>query len=67
MNVLTRNQHCGNTLRRFQEVHIPPLEGLTVVGLQVTVQKKQHSLTDSEAWNMLIVNILSNISLCLSN
>lgn len=37
--VLTWNQHCGDDLRAFQEVHIPPLEGLTVVGLQVTVQE----------------------------
>lgn len=37
--VLTRNQHCGDDLRGFQEVHIPPLEGLAVVGLQVTAGK----------------------------
>lgn len=47
MNVLTRNQHGGYGLRSFQEVHVPPLEGLTVVSLQVTVQKKQEdSLID---------------------
>lgn len=49
MNVLTRNQHGGYNLRSFQEVHVPPLEGLTVVGLQVTGQKKQQdSLNDCE-------------------
>lgn len=36
MNVFTRNQHGGCGLRSFQEVHVRPLEGLTVVGLQVT-------------------------------
>lgn len=41
MNVLTGNQHGGDELRGLQEVHIPPLEGLTVVGLQVTVRRKQ--------------------------
>lgn len=49
MNVRTGNEHCGNGLRGFQEVHVPPLEGLTVVGLQVTVQRKQDSLTDCDA------------------
>lgn len=39
--VLTRNQHRGDDLRGLQEVHVPPLEGLTVVGLQVTVQKQK--------------------------
>ncbi len=47
---LTRNQHGGYSLWGFQEVHIPPLEGLTVVGLQVTVHRKQkNSLTDCDA------------------
>lgn len=41
MNVLTGNQHGGYGLRSFQEVHVPPLEGLAVVSLQVTVQNKQ--------------------------
>ena len=41
MNLLTRNQHGGYRLRSFQEVHVSPLEGLTVVGLQVTVTTKQ--------------------------
>lgn len=37
--VLTWNQHGGDDLRGFQEVHVPPLEGLTVVGLQVAVHE----------------------------
>lgn len=49
MNVLTRNQHGGDKLRGLQEVHVPPLEGLTVVGLQVTEQRKQDPLTDLDA------------------
>lgn len=36
---LTWNQHGGDDLRGFQEVHVPPLEGLTVVGLQVAAHK----------------------------
>lgn len=36
---LTWNQHGGDHLRGFQEVHVPPLEGLTVVGLQVAVHE----------------------------
>lgn len=40
--VLTRNQHCGDDLRCFQEVHVPPLEGLAVVGLQVTAGKQAY-------------------------
>lgn len=39
MNGLTRNQHGGYALRGFQVVHVAPLEGLTVVGLQVTAQE----------------------------
>lgn len=37
--VLTWNQHGGDDLRGFQEVHVPPLEGLAVVGLQVAVHE----------------------------
>lgn len=40
---LTRNQHGGDDLRGFQEVHVPPLEALAVVGLQVTGQKQKHT------------------------
>lgn len=37
--VFTWNQHGGDDLRGLQEVHVPPLEGLTVVGLQVAVHE----------------------------
>lgn len=51
LNALTGNQHGGDKLRGLQEVHVPPLEGLTVVGLQVTEQRKQQDpLTDLDAW-----------------
>lgn len=42
---LTGNQHGGYGLWSFQEVHVPPLEGLTVVGLQVTAQEKSEKST----------------------
>lgn len=39
VNLLTRDEHRGEGLRSFQEVHIGPLEGFTVVGLQVAEHK----------------------------
>lgn len=45
--VLTRNQHGGDHLGGLQEVHIGPLEGLTVVGLQVAVWEDRHAAHSS--------------------
>lgn len=43
LSALTRDQHRGHTLRCLQEVHVPSLEGLAVVGLQMAAAKRRHS------------------------
>lgn len=40
MIAFTRNQHGDSGLGSLQKVDVAPLEGFTVVGLQVTEQQK---------------------------